>query len=160
MLEQLKQTRVLKEATSDELQAVAKLCQEISLKDGERLFEGGTPAESMYLVVKGAVELRFPVTHYLASSDIAIDRVSEDDVLGWSSLSESKTYTLSALAVQDSKLLKIDAKALRKLCSENNHLGYVLMKNLNAITGDRLEMIQRALIGVIQQQLTEKERRM
>lgn len=157
MIDLLKEAAVFKDFTSQELIEISKICQRVAFKSGERIFEAESPAEYLYIVSQGAVELRFKVTHYFASKEITLDRKFNGDAFGWSALTEPYIYTLSALTMQDSKLLKFKANDIMKLCTDNNHLGYHLMKNIAEIIGERFASIQRILIDVIQQNLKEKE---
>ena len=160
MLQSLEGINLLKGCTGEEIQAVTDICAPMTVQQGDRIFEAGLPAGFLYFVVEGVVELCFRVTHYLVTNEITIDRIRKNQTFGWSALAESKTYTLSALATTRTELLKVTATDLRKLCSEHHHLGYVLMKNVSAIIGERFERTQRILVEVIQKQLDEKERRM
>ena len=66
-------------------------------------------------------------------------------------------YTLTARASQDSELFQISQTALHDLCEINTHFGYVVMKNLARIIGERYELARQKLIGEIQRDLTRKE---
>ena len=55
------------------------------------------------------------------------------------------------------KWYQITAKDIEKLSAENNHLGYILMKNIADTIGGRFDLVQRMLIDLIQQNLKEKE---
>lgn len=158
MLDLLKETRVFKGCTIQELQDIANFCQRTTFKNGEYIFKAKSPAEYLYIVQEGVVELRFKVTLYLASREITIDRKFEGNVFGWSALVEPHIYTLSAIAVKDSELVRINEKDLKRLSKENHHLGYTLMKNISEIIGERFELLQKILIDFIQKDLKEKER--
>ena len=157
MLDLLKEVRVFEGCTTRELQDISKICQRMTLRNGERVFEMQSPAEYLYVVAKGAVELKFTVTHYRVSKEITLDRIQQKEAFGWSALGEHRSYTLSASAVADSELLRINAKDIEKLSAENNHLGYILMKNIADTIGERFDLVQRMLIDLIQQNLKAKE---
>jgi CRP-like cAMP-binding protein len=160
MRQSLEGIDVLRECTGKEIQAITEICRPMTVQQGDRIFEAGGPADFLYFVAEGVVELSYKVTHYLATKEITIDRIRKDQTFGWSALAESKTYTLSAVATTQVELFQVPATDLRKLCSEHHHLGYVLMKNIAVIIGGRFERTQRILMGVIQKQLDEKESRM
>lgn len=157
MIDLLKRSSVFKELTHDDLQEIAKSCQRVSLKIGERVFEAESPAEYLVIVSSGSVELRFKVSHYHASKEIILDRKFAGDAFGWSALAEPYVYTLSAVTMQDSELLKIEANDLKRVCEQNKDIGYILMKNISEIIGERFASLQRVLIDLIQYNLNEKE---
>lgn len=158
MIDILKEARVFKEFTTQELQEISAICEKITFKSRERIFEAETPAEYLYIVAEGAVELNFKVTHYHALKEMTLDRKFKGEAFGWSALTEPYHYTLSAITMQDSELLRIKADNIKRLCAENNHLGYILMKNIAEIIGERFASVQKILIDLIQQNLIEKER--
>ena len=157
MIDVLKESRFFKDFTSKELEDIAKICQKVSLKAGERIFEAESPAEYFYVVCEGTVEFRFEVTYYNAAKEITLGRRLKGDAFGSSALTKLNIYSTSALTVQDSELLKFKASDFKKLCNENTHLGYVVMNNIAEIIGQRFASSQRILIDVIQQNLKEKE---
>ncbi len=157
MIDSLEEFSLFKECTKQELEEVSKICERITLKNGDRIFEAGSPAEYLFAVGEGSVELRSTVTHYQAAKEITLDRKFQGEIFGWSALTRPYIYTLSALTMQDSQLLKFEAKELKRLCEDNNHFGYILMKNVSEIIGERFATIESMLIDVIQQDLKEKE---
>lgn len=160
MLASLVRIKSLEDCTDQELEALADICQTVKVRAGDRIFEAGDQADFLYFVSRGLVELRVKVSHYLATSEITIDRVREGETFGWSALTKSKSYTLSALAVSDGELLKAPAADVRRMCASNHDFGYVLMKNISVLIGERYELTRKMLVNVIQKELDEKERRM
>jgi CRP-like cAMP-binding protein len=156
----LDKIRVLEECTPQEVQALRDICQPVAIQEGDRIFEAGDPADSLYFVAEGLIELRFKVKHYLSTKEITIGRIRKGEILGWSAPVESKTYSLSAVVSQGGELLRAPAAEVRNLCSDNHHFGYVLMKNLSKTVAERFDLTQKMLFDVIQTQLDEKERRM
>lgn len=157
MIDLLKKCRLFEGCSNEKLADVGNICQRVTFKNGDHLLEAGSPAEYLFIVIGGVIELCFKVTHYNGSKEITIDRKLKGDAFGWSALTEPNIYTLSALSKTDSELLQVKANDIIRLCEENNHLGYILMRNSAAIIGERLASIQKILIDVIQQNLIEKE---
>jgi signal-transduction protein with cAMP-binding, CBS, and nucleotidyltransferase domain len=157
MLQILKESRLFNECTDQELNEIANICQKITFKNGERILEARSSAEYLYIVSEGVVELRFTVNYYNASEEITLEQKARGEVFGWSALTKPNVYTLSALAVQNSDLMRLHEKDIKELCAKNDHLGYVLMKNLAEIIGERFQIVQTMLINEIQQNLKEKD---
>ena len=157
MFQILKESRLFNGCPSPELHDIYNICQKITFNEDELIFEAKSSAEYLYLISKGSVELRFEVYYYNASQKITLDRKSTGDAFGWSALTKSNIYTLSAWAIQNSDLLRINGNDINDLCSKNERMGYILMKNISEIIGDRFELVQKMLINEIQQNLKEKE---
>jgi signal-transduction protein with cAMP-binding, CBS, and nucleotidyltransferase domain len=153
----LRELRLFRDFNNQELEEIDKICQKITFNKDELIFEAKSPAKNLYIISKGAVELRFEVNYYNASQNITLDRKSRGEAFGWSALTKSNIYTLSARALQNSDLLMINEKDINDLCSKNDHMGYIIMKNISEIIGERFELVQKMLINEIQQNLKEKE---
>ena len=157
MIAFLKESLLCSSCTDQELQDIAGICKTVTAEAGTTIFEAGSPAKFLYVVKEGVVDLRFEVIHYKARKEITLDRKLKGDAFGWSALTEPYVYTLSAVAMKESELLKIEEKDLEKLCAENHHLGFVIMRNIAGIVGNRFTIVRKILIDVIQQSLTDKE---
>ncbi|MFQ5602432.1 MAG: Crp/Fnr family transcriptional regulator [bacterium] len=157
MIDLLKASRFFRDFTDEELEAISKIGQLVSLKAGERIFEAESPAEYFYIISEGAVEIRFELTYYNVTKEITLERRVKGDAFGSSALTKPNVYTLSAWTAQDTKLLKFKASEINKICHENAHFGFIMMNNISEIIGERFASIQRILIDVIQQSLKDKE---
>ncbi len=153
MLSFLSESRAFGECTDDELKAVAALSDIVSVKAGETIFEAGSPADYLYVLADGYVNLRFRVTSYGAPKDVTIDRKSEGDILGWSAATKPYSFSLTAVADSDCRLWKILGADLKRMCSENDHFGHVFMENMADIIGQRLNILRRMLIDVVQDRM-------
>lgn len=153
----LKKSKLFGECTDQELEKVALACETNAVQAGETIFETGAPAEHLFIVSEGSVELRFTVTYYNASQEITLDRKLKGDVFGWSASAADRTFTLSAVSAGNSRLLRIHRSDIQKLCTESDHFGHVFMKNIADIIGQRFIAIQRMLLEEIQHYLKNQE---
>lgn len=157
MIELLKKFKIFDGMTEGELQEIAEACQVKKFQKGACVFKAQEPAESLFLVNKGKIELRFRVSYHNVSTEISLDKVSESEAFGWSALTHPFRYTLSAFVAEDSELVEIKESDIKRICQNNKHLGYILMNNIAKIIGQRFSTMQRILIQEIQQSLKKKE---
>lgn len=157
MIELLRKFSVFEGMENEELQKIAQACQVREFSKGAQVFRAGDPADSLFLVSKGKVVLRFKVTYHSISTEISLDKASQGDTFGWSALTDPFKYTLSAFTTEDSELVEIKESAIKRICEENSHLGYLLMSNIAKIIGQRFSTVQGILIQEIQRDLREKE---
>jgi len=132
---------------------VASASEILSVRAGEVIFSVGSPAEHLYVIKSGTVELRFKVSSYAALQEITIDRKIEGDAFGWSATTTPHSFSLSSVAGVDSELIRICRSDLMRLCAENDHFGHVFMKSMADIIGRRLNLIRRMLTDVVQDRL-------
>jgi len=157
MHELLKQSRIFEGLGEDELQKITKISQLAKFNKGERIFNFGDAAEHLFIVKEGEIELRFQVTYQNLSHEVCLERKCRGEPLGWSALTEPYRYTLSAYSVTSSELLQMGHKELIELCESDNHLGYVLMRNIARLIARRFMLTQEKLIREIQQVLKKKD---
>ncbi len=157
MLDLLKGVRVCKGCTEAELEEIAKICERITFKKGERVFEAQCPAEYLYIVGKGLIDLRFSVTCYLASAEITLDQIGKGEIFGWSTFAHPYLYTVSAIAVRDSELLRIKQSDLNQICTRNSHLGFGIMSKIAQTISERFALVQKILVNEVQHGMKEKD---
>ena len=112
---------------------------------GKFLFREGEEANRFYFIRHGrvAIEVFSP-----QRGSIAIESLTEGDVLGWSWLIPPYRYRFSAKAVENTRLLALDGKCLREKCEKNSDLGYQLLKRLVHVLTDRLEATRLQLLDI------------
>jgi CRP-like cAMP-binding protein len=157
MIDLLEKARIFRGCSGQELTQIVNLSEKTTWREGDVIFEIESPAEHLYVISNGAVELRFRVTQYNAPREVTLDRKWRGDAFGWSALTEPRVYTVSALAIRDCELLRFKASDIERLCNEDDHLGFVIMRNVSEIIGERFASLQRMLIDVVQQSLTQRE---
>lgn len=157
MIELLKKFKIFEGMAEGELQEIARTCRLRRFEKGAQVFRAGDPAESLFMVNKGTVELRFKVSYHNASTEISLEKLSEGDAFGWSALTHPFKYTLSAFAAEDSELVEMKESDVKRICKENPQVGYILLNNIARIIGQRFSAIQEMLIQEIQQDLKKKE---
>ena len=107
------------------------------------IFRHGEPARRFYIVVEGRVRLSQGPGELLAH--VASD---PNELIGWSSLVENKTYTASAECLTPVKVLKFEFQQLNEILLEDPASGMVFFKNLAAIIGRRLLKSYQATLSV------------
>ena len=118
----------LSDAQIDKLE---DLCEEQSFQAGLRLFNEGDAARNIYIVEKGKIALEMEVRiGSRTRKQAVIDVLSNNEVLGWSALSNVPVSTMSATAVEDSRLLVFDGQRIHQFCDEDTELGYKVLQEL------------------------------
>jgi CRP-like cAMP-binding protein len=106
-----------------------------SFKPFEVIFHEGNPANTLYLLVKGKVEIETPL---LGCEAVPIQTLGVGEVLGWSWLLPPYQYHYSARAVEPTEAIALDGRALRGRCEEDHDLGYEMMKRFALVIVQRL----------------------
>ncbi|TVS10194.1 MAG: hypothetical protein EA424_25750, partial [Planctomycetaceae bacterium] len=120
----------------ESLKEVAMISEEISAAAGETLFKQGDPAELLYVMTEGEIDLQYE----LGSGELrTVDTLVAGDLAVWSTVVEPYRCTASGTIRKDTKLLAIQGAKLRELMETNHDLGYRLLLSVTKLLATRLE---------------------
>ena len=114
----------------DQMNAISSAAEEITPEAGTFVFRRGEPAEDLYVVLEGQVRLRLPRPD---GGSTLIDEVTEGAVFGSCVCFQIDTFMLNAQCTQDSRLLKIKAKTLKKLMDADLVMGYAVQTLISRV---------------------------
>ena len=117
------------------------------LEPGEVLFNEGDREDCIYILLEGQVILE---TEVPTRGMIPFYTAETLDVIGWSSMTPIvRQRTASARVTQRSLLLGFQSELLEQLCSENHHIGYVMMRRIANVVANRLLTTRVLLMDMI-----------
>ena len=109
------------------MELLGPLFEPFSCQAGTVILQQGAPAEFLYFVTSGAVEMSFKPYD---GNPITVTHVEKDGLFGWSAVIGSEKYTSSAIAIEDVKALRIHGNELRKFCMEHPEAGRDILERL------------------------------
>jgi len=131
--------------SDDELKDIARVATEHVCEKGTLSFAEGGKAENLELVRNGQVAIEFHIRRLSKHAKVTIIVLGPGRVFGWSALVEPGILTASARCVERTQIIKMRATDLIDIFEENNHIGYVVMKNLAATISSRLRRTREKL---------------
>ena len=142
--ETLKRCAHLSNLTPEALTKLAAIADMQIVTRGETVFPDMDPAESLYLLVKGEVN----ICCELGNGEMrVVDIVGEGELFAWSALVEPYRYTSNAIAARDCELIAFNSAELRKLCLEDVELGFQVLNKVVQLLSRRLESVRVQLAG-------------
>ncbi len=124
------------DVSEESLKEVAMISEELSGAAGETLFKQGDPAELLYVMTEGEIDLQYE----LGSGELrTVDTLVAGDLAVWSAVVEPYRCTASGTIRKDTKLLAIQGAKLRELMETNHDLGYRLLLSVTKLLATRLE---------------------
>ena len=117
----------------NQLKEIAIISDTVTFEKGEEIFEECGPADALYLVTEGLVDLFYRSLDDEGKKppkELVAGEVSPGEFLGFSSLIEPYSLNATARASQATHLIMIDAPALRALCDKDPLMGYRVMTQL------------------------------
>jgi len=146
-IDKLKKFKIFKGLNERELETVAKLAKEKTYEAGSRIFEEKALATHLYLVLEGKIEVNMCCGE--GSEQITIDEVGPGKIFGWSAVAEPYTFTAAARTVEQSRVIGLDGRKLRDLFTNNNHIGYRVVKEVAAVISGRLKGMEAKFIEIV-----------
>jgi len=124
---ELKRIAILMELDDKYADLLRPLFEPFTCPAGDIVLQQGTPADYLYIVLSGKVQISFKPHDGTA---ITVSHVEKDGLFGWSAVVGSKKYTSSAIAIEDLETFRIRGSELRKLCREHPEEGTVILERL------------------------------
>ncbi len=108
-------------------QKLLKFCQELCFYPGDTLYKDGEPAEQIFLLADGEVEVFYAVGE---AGIIQVDRIGPGEIFGWSALFPPYLHTSTACAKSRIEVLQCNADDLGKLCDDDPGLSEIIQQNV------------------------------
>lgn len=117
------------------LQQIVPFLEEHCFSRGAVIFEQGQPAKNIYIVVRGAVVIRYkpydgPV--------MTVANIAAGQIFGWSAALGHAVYTSAAVADEDSLVVSMRDEDLIQLCQQNPEAGKIFIEKMTAMIAERL----------------------
>ena len=141
--ETLKNHPFLKEIPTQYLDLFATNAATQTFKVGEYVFEESDEANEFYLIINGEVALEIFTKE---SGPTTIQFIRDGEILGWSWLVAPHHWRFDARVAKPTTALVLDGKFLRQQCEQDHSFGYVLLKQLSRVIGQRLEVTRIRLL--------------
>ena len=141
---------LLKGLTADEAGAIVALGARLTLPAGSVLFTLGGEADNAYAIESGRVSLTLPMQVGGREQDVLVEERTAGETVGWSALVPPHRFTLTAKMLIDSEVIAFSRAALLEHFASHPAVGLVVTRNLSAVMGQRLQVLQAMWLREIQ----------
>ena len=132
---EVKQLKLVSAFSEDQLKELSKITEKRTFEKGALVYQRGDRADHIYAVTKGFVSLnRFEPGEKVG---ISFERRENGEFFGAACFMKPQEYTLTAVCMEDSEVMAIDAAKLFDLCKRDPELGYKFIKEVAAIYFER-----------------------
>ena len=115
---------------------------------GEVFFQQDQPADRLYLLVSGRVEIRFKPYDGEA---LTVSVIEAGGVFGWSAALGRSSYTSGAVCTADGRCLSIRGRDLRRVCEDHPATGVILLERLAEVIALRLTSTHDHVMELLRQ---------
>ena len=123
--------------SEDELDQVVALCQQRSYSENEVIAEQDTSGDEMYIIQDGFVEVA--VGGKTGETSKVIVNLGQGQSVGEMSLIDQGPRSATVRAISDPTVVQVISQDdFEGLCEKNNHIGYIVMRNMAADLSFRL----------------------
>ena len=144
---------VFKELDENEMKLLRPLFEPFSCQAGTVILQQGAPAEFLYFVIRGTVEMSFKPYD---GNPITVSHVEKDGLFGWSAVVGSEKYTSSAIAIENVEAFRVHGSELRKFCVEHPEAGKDILERLADGVASRWKDAHKQIKSLLVQGITEK----
>lgn len=130
------------------LEAFATLADEVTVNAGKTIFGEGDPADKLYILLDGKVNIHTQLTSRPEQLSIAVLN-KPGQLVGWSGLLPEDRYTAGATCETDSRLVVFDGDAFMALLESDAELGFLLMRRITDVISSRLRNIQQFVLKTL-----------
>jgi CRP-like cAMP-binding protein len=146
---------IFEELDEDLLNLLSPLLEAFFCQTGTTIFQQGDPADFLYLIVDGKVDMSFKPYDGMP---ITISHVSKGGLFGWSAVVGSDQYTSTAIAIEDVEAFRVHGRDLRSFCREYPQEGENILEHLADGVSSRWKDAHKQVQSILFQAMTEKRK--
>jgi len=139
VLKALENIPVFEGLSDKDLENIVRLTHERTYKKDENIFKKLAPAEGMYVILNGSIEINDP------DSGNVFANLESGDFFGELALLDEEPRSASALATSPSRLIGFFRTDLLTLIERSPELGNKVLLNLARVLGERLRKTNQEL---------------
>jgi len=151
----VKRVTIFDELDEKQLDLLKPLFEPLSCRAGKIIFRQGAPAEYLYLVIRGLVDISFKPHD---GSPITVSHITKGGLFGWSAVVGSETYTSSAIAIEDVEAIRVSRAKLRKFCVEHWEAGNYMLEQLADEVSSHRKDARKQIKSILVQGLRKKSK--
>ena len=111
-------------------------CARQDYRSEEIIFDKGDPAEFLYFLETGRIELVFK-----EKSDTICTIGSPGDVFGWSAIVEDGVYTSSAISRTQTRVMYISRQAIKRIFNTHPEAAVIFYQRIGTVFSKRLTTV-------------------
>ncbi len=128
----IRQCNVFSGLSPAEIDRIADIAAEKEYEAGAVMFQEKDHADVLFILEEGKVALQM-ASATIPGRKMTVDVASSGEVVAWAALVEPHVHDLTAVCLQKSRVLAIDASGLRLLLRDDNTSGKIMRGLVRAV---------------------------
>jgi CRP-like cAMP-binding protein len=146
--EMLSQASLFEGLAEEQLKAIAEVSEEVKCPHGEVLFWEGDPAELLYILLEGEINIFVQLSS--SPERVTVSVISQPyQTVGWSGLVAPHAYTATGLCEADCRLLAVDGEGLMAVLKDDPAVGFTVMGRIAEVMSSRMRNTRFALLKTL-----------
>ncbi|MBI4723307.1 MAG: cyclic nucleotide-binding domain-containing protein [Candidatus Stahlbacteria bacterium] len=132
----LGEIEVFKGLNASDIEKVANICIVKEFKDGDTIFSKDDMSEELYILQSGRCDVKI----FMGSIEKAytLYQLNVGDIFGELGFIDGSPRSATVNCNKEAKVIILPREAFAMLCSENTHIGHILMKNIAVVLAHKL----------------------
>ena len=156
--EALKDAELFAGLSEAQRRTVAALARERRASAGETVLRLGDQADAFYFILRGRVELLFPLTVMGETKEVRFRSLETGHTLAWSALVQPYRLTMSARASTDVEMLGFERAQLEEVFRAQPAIGLTVMSNLAGVVAARFHELLALWVREVQRNVSQTYR--
>jgi CRP/FNR family cyclic AMP-dependent transcriptional regulator len=128
LVESLRKARIFSGLSQDELERIAQLCQQKVYHQDDLILSEGESSRELFIIARGMVEVSIAMP---TQTPTALMNLGEGQVVGEMTLVDRGARSATVKVLKDDTVMYVlPHEAFIQLCEQDNHIGFVFMRNL------------------------------
>lgn len=157
-LETLNDAELFAGVSPEDGRAIASLARRRRCPAGEVLFRQGDPAEELFVIQRGRVDLTFPLLVMGETKETRFQSLEPGRTLAWSALVPPHRLTMSARCSTEAEVLAFERERLLGFLGEHPATGHAVMTNLSRVVAARLHEMVALWVKEVQRNVSQTYR--
>lgn len=128
----------------DQLKQIAMISDEIAVDSGVSILLEGKPAQDIYLLIEGGIDVFFSIDQ---EKEFFVSEINPGEPFGISAMVEPYQVTTSVRTSKPSRMIQISASELRNACNQDKDLATFIYQQIAKAAIERLNSTRIQLVA-------------
>lgn len=139
----------------NQISQLSQFIEECQFPKDYVIFEQNQPADRLYILLLGEVEIQYKPYD---GPPLVVARIDPGGVFGWSAALRRDEYTSGARTVQASDVYCMHGASLARICAKYPETGRVFVERLASVIAERVRSTHTQVLKILTQKIETDER--